>query len=456
VTITITECGWRCLNIGCPTREPVRAKEPPTCYTCERPMAEVHYPVTEKEIGRLAAAIEVAPFGGPAVLLSQEMAEYRLPPDDLVELSPLTKWLPEPVARWRAERELAAAKDAVARGERVHQDVERYLRELPGREFPYGYDVVGKEVGRVTYSARRVGDYVALVDRVKNPECRLRIDDPVSVGYEAAVEHTYRCTRAGCPVREPVSASSPPTCYTCQQPMSEVAEFVRPALPDPGIAAEIEFFQRQLVNAAAIPAALLFGKAPAGLGARGEDEAGAIGWRAEYQQRPMPASERGSYSLKNLAGIIAHDRLGRPCARKWEYTYRELRDAAQPHPLRSVTVQFGGAALRDAHFEPADVVGARTWTVTAAIDETGLAALHDAHGCTSSLTADGHMLCERAVMTDLRIESRDLYQKARATFREILTVWTKATPAEIGTIARADGQAFVCTSAGTTDPQKIP
>jgi hypothetical protein len=32
---------YACTNPSCPRRDPVNAAEPPTCYTCERPMAEV-------------------------------------------------------------------------------------------------------------------------------------------------------------------------------------------------------------------------------------------------------------------------------------------------------------------------------------------------------------------------------------------------------------------------------
>lgn len=218
----ITERGWRCLNIGCPTREPVRADTPPKCYTCDRPMAEVRYPVTEKEIGRLAAEIEAsAPEFEPSQRLITELEEYRSPPEDSPELA---SWSYEQLTRWREARRLWKASDAArVRGERVHREVERYLRERPlSNPFPYGYDVVGEETGRAT----------------------------VSVGYEVETEPAYRCTRAGCPEREAVSASSPPTCYTCQQPMTAVAEFARPMVE--GLGEVVEAFQRRIAAAIAV------------------------------------------------------------------------------------------------------------------------------------------------------------------------------------------------------------
>jgi hypothetical protein len=50
----------------------------------------------------------------------------------------------------------------------------------------------------------------------------------------------YTCTNHSCPQRAPVTASEPPTCYTCAQPMAEAADPV-----------EAEFFERQLWAASA-------------------------------------------------------------------------------------------------------------------------------------------------------------------------------------------------------------
>ncbi len=230
----IAELGWRCLNLGCPEREPVRAATAPTCYTCGRPMAIVRAPLTAAEVERLATKIEgaapaglVKPFTRPTTghkFVGFGADPEREPERQLALKTPVT---------WGGHK-----FDAVVVDEFINFESE-----------PVGSP---RPVSRVwSFTQKPLSTNHVSIGRMGDPYCT------VSIGQDVNVTPSWRCARAGCPERPAVYAAAAPICYTCAQPMT--AAPTSQIMPVSGTADIIEQLQQRLVQAAAIPPATLMG-----------------------------------------------------------------------------------------------------------------------------------------------------------------------------------------------------